>query len=990
MADTLSTSPDAPAVDARLFDADGGQSLDVGSDQPFLLDDDRMWLVQQGHVEVFCVRLDRGKATGARHHLLRVGAGQPLFGLGPEATGGEWGLLAVGTSGTRLLPVRRAALRALGRDPAHAGEVAALLDHWIHALCAAITGDLRPKRVTELAAGEPHVVEERGAARPRPPIGWIRHSAGHALLLGRPELEVNGHGFTPVARSAWLELLPESRFELVETGTLVADDDAWFGLSRLHALVLRYMGLQILESQGRERERLEAKAAHDRSALQQACARLAVSLDPELAEGEELAGPTEAERRTDPRAPDALFLACRLVGRAAGVTVVPHPAGEGSAVPRDPLEAIARASRLRMRRLALRGEWWREDNGPMVARLADGDHPVALLRDRKGQYRLHHPVDRTEVTVTREVADTLHPFAHAFYRPFAATRLGVRDVLQFGFRGCQRDLWMLLACGLAAAALGMVPSIATGVLFNDVIPAAARPALVQMTVILIVCALVTSLFTVARGIALLRIESRMGASVQAAVWDRLLGLPLAFFRPYTAGDLAVRAMSIDAMRQVISGTTVTALMGGLFSVGNVALMFWYSASMAWRASLLIGLVILLTGIGSYFQLRYNRQIYTLQTKVSGLVLQLLGAIAKLRVAGAEVQAFSRWADRFAEQRRLQYGVRRIQNWVSALNAAFPVLAYLVIFWIALPLITEGQEMRTGDFMAFLSAYASSSAALLSTCMALLSTLNIVPLYEQARPILEALPEVGAGKADPGVLTGEIEVQHAVFRYNPDGPPVLRDVTLQIQPGQFLALVGPSGSGKSTILRLLLGFETLESGAIYFDGQELGGLDVQAVRRQIGVVLQSGRLMSGDIFTNIVGSSLATLDEAWDAARMAGLDDDVRAMPMGMHTVISEGGGTLSGGQRQRLLIARAIVHRPRLLFFDEATSALDNRTQAIVSRSLEQLQATRIVVAHRLSTIVNADRIIVLDRGRIVQSGRYEELMAREGLFRELARRQIA
>jgi ATP-binding cassette subfamily C protein len=507
--------------------------------------------------------------------------------------------------------------------------------------------------------------------------------------------------------------------------------------------------------------------------------------------------------------------------------------------------------------------------------------------------------------------------------------------------------------------------------------------------ILIVSALATALFTLARGIALLRIESRMGAAVQAGVWDRLLGVPLQFFRPYTAGDLATRAMSIDAMRQLFSGVTVTAIMGGIFSLGNFGLMFYYSAAMAWRATLLIGLAMIVTAVGSYLQLSHQRSVYFMQAKTEGLVLQLLSGIAKLRVAGAEIQAFALWARRFGAQRQRQYKIRRIANWVQAFNAAFPVAAYILIFWCALPLIAQSHTMRTGDFMAFLSAYASCSGALLSTCIALLNTLNVVPLYEQAKPILQTPPEVTAGRADPGLLAGQIEVQHAVFRYQSDGPAVLRDVTFEVRPGEFVALVGPSGSGKSTVLRLLLGFESLESGSVYFDGQELSGLDVQAVRRQIGVVLQSGRLMSGDIFTNIVGSSLVTLEDAWEAARMAGFADDVQAMPMGMHTVISEGGGTLSGGQRQRLMIARALVHRPRILFFDEATSALDNRTQAIVSQSLERLQATRIVVAHRLSTIANADRIVVLERGRVVEMGNYAHLMAQRGLFADLARRQI-
>jgi ATP-binding cassette subfamily C protein len=372
------------------------------------------------------------------------------------------------------------------------------------------------------------------------------------------------------------------------------------------------------------------------------------------------------------------------------------------------------------------------------------------------------------------------------------------------------------------------------------------------------------------------------------------------------------------------------------------------------------------------------------------VLQFLSSISKLRVAGAEVKAFSLWARGFSRQRRHRFKARAVSNGLASFNAGFPLAAQLAIFGFAVPLLIADTPLRTGDFLAFMVSFATCLSGMLSASGALISAATVIPLYEQATPILATLPEVDSGKADPGTLTGQVEMQSLRFRYDPDGPLILDDVKVTIRPGEFVALVGPSGSGKSTLLRLLLGFEEPEAGAIFYDGQELAGLDHQAVRSQIGVVLQNGRLMPGDIFSNIVGSSLATLDDAWGAARMAGLDADVEAMPMGMHTVISEGGGTLSGGQRQRLMIARALVRRPKLLFFDEATSALDNRTQSIVSESLDRLQATRIVVAHRLSTIIHADRIYVLEAGRVVQSGSYDDLLEREGLFRELAMRQIA
>jgi ATP-binding cassette subfamily C protein len=316
---------------------------------------------------------------------------------------------------------------------------------------------------------------------------------------------------------------------------------------------------------------------------------------------------------------------------------------------------------------------------------------------------------------------------------------------------------------------------------------------------------------------------------------------------------------------------------------------------------------------------------------------------------------------------------------------------MAIFFVVAFFLKEDNSFSTGAFLAFNAAFGGFLGAMLGATSILTTVLAIIPIYERAKPILETSPEINDSKVHPGQLAGEIEVSHVSFSYTPDGPLVLQDVSLQIEPGEFVALVGSSGSGKSTLLRLLLGFETASSGSIYYDHQDIAGVDLGALRRQLGVVLQNGQLMSGDIFTNIIGAATTlTLDDAWEAATQAGIADDIRAMPMGMHTMVSDGGSTLSGGQRQRLLIARAIVNRPRILFFDEATSALDNRAQEMVSTSLENLRATRIVIAHRLSTIVHADRIFVMDNGKLVQSGTYDELIGRDGIFAGLARRQLA
>jgi NHLM bacteriocin system ABC transporter ATP-binding protein len=488
-------------------------------------------------------------------------------------------------------------------------------------------------------------------------------------------------------------------------------------------------------------------------------------------------------------------------------------------------------------------------------------------------------------------------------------------------------------------------------------------------------------------------EGKMDGSVQSALMDRLLRLPTSFFRNYTSGDLAVRASGIDAVRSVIAGGGVEAALSLISASYNLLLMFWYSGRLAFVAIGLILIAVLFTATLNWIQLRHRRALLAIEGKIAGLVFQFVSGIAKLRVSGSEDRAFRVWARNFAEQRRISYKVGTVGNFSQVFNAIFSPVTSMIVFWCLVFWLMPQKEagITPGKFVAFMGAFGIVLSAALSLSSTSLSMMAIIPLYERLKPIITAEPEVDEAKSFPGKLSGAIEVSHVNFRYRADGPLVLKDISLSIKPGEFLALAGPSGCGKSTILRLLLGFEKPETGSISYDGQDVAKLDVNAMRHQMGVVLQQSALMPGDIFRNIVGMhENGTMEQAWEAAAMAGIDVDIKQMPMEMHTVISQGGSTFSGGQRQRLMIARAIFGKPRILFFDEATSALDNRTQQIVTDSLDRMQATRIVVAHRLSTIVNADRIIVVDKGQIAQQGTYQELMQQGGPFAELAKRQIA
>jgi NHLM bacteriocin system ABC transporter ATP-binding protein len=682
---------------------------------------------------------------------------------------------------------------------------------------------------------------------------------------------------------------------------------------------------------------------------------------------------------------NALTAACRLIGAKLGIEFR-EPAREvmtGS----DPLSTITRNSRIRKRLVVLKGDWWKQDNGPMLGYMEEDKRPVALLPDTAKSYEIHDPTARMRIKVTEGIIHDLNPFAYTFYRSFPDSLLKGWDLLKFGIRGCADDISTVLAMATLGAILSLITPVATGIIFDTFIPDAARSQLSQMAVILLACAIAMAVFEVTKGIALLRLESKVDASLQTGVMDRLLSLPVSFFRNFSAGDLTERAMGIDTMRRILSGITVEAVLACIFSLFNFALMFWYDLQLALVATGMAIVGVTITSLAGFAQVSYQRTLSGIRGKISGMVFQFVSGIAKLRLSGAENRAFAVWAGQFSEQRNLAFKAGIISNALASFNSAFPVLSLMAIFaWVAM---REEGSLSVGGFLAFIAAYTSFQNALLHMSGTLISALQVVPLYERARPIMQNLPEVDNTKSSPGELSGDIEVRHVHFRYSPEGPLVLDDVSFDIKAGDFVALVGSSGSGKSTMLRLLLGFEEPAGGTIYYDGQDLSGIDLRELRRQIGVVLQNGKIMAGDVFRNIVGSSTLTLDDAWEAARMAGLEEDLRQMPMGMHTVLSPGGGTLSGGQRQRLMIARAIVHKPRVLFFDEATSALDNRTQSIVSKSLEKLEATRVVIAHRLSTIMNADQILVFDKGRIVQSGNYQQLLAMEGPFAELAKRQL-
>ena len=953
-----------------------GLPVEVGGNKTFFLNDSEdIWIVRRGQVELFAVPVERGNEPGRRLHLITVVPGKALFGISNGGVG-DIGLLVSGTPGTEVVRLTRSEFVLLiARDRETA---ASLLEEWLLSLTEAIVIEPTPKSYQKISAGEELAVAGEQIVSVEQGLLWLRHVQGYSYWLGKremPQITADGRHY-PVKASTWLTSGEESRLEAVDTVSWLEYDREWSSLSGFYQALCTYLAARWIQARQEEIKYLKEKAVNKQKIMGRSLLSLAA-----VAEKEE-------EGMAQEDADDLLYEASRLVGLAANIEIN-RPAAEVRAHPSaNPLEDIVNASYIRMRRVALKGEWWCQDNGPLLGYLAEGERPVALLPQKSKSYELCNP-DGTKILVDRELAEKIMPFAYCFYRNLPAGKIDLKDIIKFSWRGkTRRDTITMVILGMVGGLLGLAIPLATGRLIDTVIPEAERGQLIQLTFILLVSIFAIALFNITRSVAQLRMEGRLDLDLQAAVWDRLLNLPATFFRGYSVGDLAMRANSINAIRKTISGVTITTILAGAFSSFNFFLLFYYSTSLALVALLLVIISITVTVISARYQLQLQRELTRKQRESSGLILQLISGIAKFRVAGAEVRAFNLWTNAFSSVRKITFKSRDRANYVQIFNTVFPVFSALIVF--ASVGFMPRSSMSTGQFLAFYSAFTLFIAAMTAASGAIVSTLGVIPLYESAKPILETLPEIEVSNRHPGELTGDIEVSRVIFRYSEDSPVILDDISLTIKPGEFVAIVGSSGSGKSTLFRLLMGFEKPQAGAVYYDGQDISQLDVRAVRRQFGVVLQNSKLMSGDIFTNIVGTKKLSVDDALAAARMAGMEEDIKQMPMGIHTVVSEGGSTLSGGQHQRLLIARAIASKPRIIFFDEATSALDNRTQNIVSRSLEQLRATRVVVAHRLTTIIKADRIYVLDQGRIVQAGTYDELMKQKGLFAELAKRQLA
>ncbi len=959
----------------------------VGAPQPCagnmpldLNDAQFVWFIEEGAVDLFLVEHQDTAKQSALRHLLRAEAGRFLPGIAPRTGGTSLSLMAKGLPGTVLRRLPADSLSEV-RD----AELARHVDAWIMDVSAALSRDItpRPQRDMLLMSGQT-LPAEAGTVSARSGVVWVLGLPPEAsLFLGLTDPmesrlgESDAAGVLPLTMASWLTLVEAAPLATRSSDTLAHQGLLLVALNRFHAVAFSLEQLNrhlaVADQANLERERVASRHRDAEHARQQLFNLYGLPTDGDAAAGEA-----------------SLFRALKAVGRHEGIAFQ-WPAGADPSDPKFGIRDILDVSGVRGRqvRLAQKERWWVGDNGAMLAfRKSDG-RPVALLPGLLGHYREVDPVARRSIRVTAERAASLRPEAWLFYQPLPSGDIGFRDLFRLVRKGLAADFVRFAAAGLLGGLLLLVPAVAVGWIVDKVVPAGDAGLLHAATVSLIAVALLGALLHMLQGMALMRLEGRAAYRVEAAFWDRMLRLPLGFLRRYPSGNLALRGMTFQSLRDAVRAVIAEAVLSIVFLLPAFFLIYLYDAVLGIATAAFGLLSLLVTVLLGLRQAAPHGRVARAVRRLAGRLFQAVNGITKLRIDNAEGTVFAKLAEDYREQKRAELRLGALDEHLKAFGAALPLLAGAgLLLLVALP---DRAPLSVGDFLIIYLVFIVFQTAVARLGASFSTVAAIGPAFDQLRPLFAVQPEMDAAGEPVESLDGEIVFDHITFRYDADGPLILDDVTIRANPGEFIAIAGESGAGKSTLFRLALGLEHPTMGAVYYDGRNLRHLNAKQLRRKIGAVPQNVRLHPQDIWDNIAGGfDEVSTEEIWQAAKAGVVECSIRRMPMKLLTNVGVRAGTISGGESQRIMIAQALIRSPCILLLDEATNWLDNESQAEIMANLAHMHMTRVVIAHRLSTLRLADRIYVLQAGKVVQEGSFVGLMGREGVFQDLVRRQMA
>jgi len=648
----------------------------------------------------------------------------------------------------------------------------------------------------------------------------------------------------------------------------------------------------------------------------------------------------------------------------------------------DQLEFLCRPVGLMRRAIKLTEGWYKDCIGAVIAFRKDDGTAVAMIPSGSGYKFLQ---DGKYVTVDSKNEKQFGFDGICFYKPFPLRKITQKDLVEYAFKTRSvKDFAIIISFMVLATVMGLVMPKISYFLYSYVVEEGSVGLLISTLVFMLCTQISMLLFRLFQSLYNGIVGTKMSIAVSAATMMRILSLPANFFRDYSSGELSTRSGNLSSLCESLMSIIFDTGFSSLFSLVYIFSIFEYAPGLVVPAICVIVVTVAFSCLSTFTQMKISKEKMEVNAKISGNSYSMVTGIQKIRLSGSEKRAFARWAKLYSQGAALNYNPPFFLKINSVISLCISLAGTLVMYFFAIK-----TQVSLAEYTAFTSAYGMVFGAFSSLASIATSLANIKPVLDMAQPIMDAEPEIAENKEIVSKINGTIEMSNISFRYSESMPLIVDNMSLKIKSGEYIAIVGKTGCGKSTLIRLLLGFEKPQKGSIYYDGKDMNSLDLRSLRRKIGVVLQDGKLFQGDIFSNItISAPWLTLDDAWAAAEVAGIADDIRRMPMGMNTYITEGGGGISGGQRQRLLIARAIAPNPKVLIFDEATSALDNITQKKVSESLDKLKCTRIVIAHRLSTIQHCDRILYFEEGKIKEEGSFDELIAKDGLFAELVKRQ--
>lgn len=972
---------------------------------------DTIFVIEKGKLDLFALSYEEGEADhlkqafqqiaerflsypakflpGPLQFLASFEAGNWLFPFPIDIPKASICIIAIAREECELTLLNLPALRqALPRSTTLQIMAMDQIQNWINRLNEKNTGFVRPNLPLLLPPYDAHVLEagltfmkERGDEKE---IAWLRIRHGDVYAWDLPQLNIDtSHGFYPMSFEEWFKCHSDSIVELYPSNPeFLLAEELWTGffLFQRHFIILKMIELE--RNRLVQKKEIHRRVQRDEVLLGQSITDLESLLNPQTA-----IPPVPKE--------DLLFHACQIVGDQLDLKFTWPNKILGNN--EEQLQDLCMNSQIYYRRVRLLDHWWNHQAFPFVAFYGEAKDPVALLPVRGGGYEVVNPSQEKKFAVNEEVSNQLSPFGYMFYRQLKEPRLTLRSIWNF-IISKRRWEWLtflfLVFCGtLASLAL----PIFTRFLFDEVIPNRNEFLLMEIALGAALISIVTLAFNLGREIIILRLESLSDHDMEMAIWQRLIQLPIRFFRRYSLYDLFTFTNAISSIRKLLVSHTIQVIFNAFFSIIYFFLMIYYS----WILSL-VGLAILAVEIIAiiipvYFGVQYGRILLERQIDANNKMLEMVQALTKVRLAGAEARMFNRWEQSFANMIKIDLKALYLQLKSGVFNTLWSNTGTWILYFAVILIIFSQQAtigtfgtLTLGSYMAFISVFGLFSSAILQLGGALLNVVGAVPLWEKTKLFSEAEPEEISQKPDPGILQGEIRIDHLTFGYQPDIPPVIKDLSLVIHPGESVAFVGPSGCGKTTLLRLILGFEKSNQGSISYDNKDLKGLNLQAVRRQLGVVLQSGAIFDGTILENINSGRHYSPEQVQEALYLIGAETFIQELPMGIQTVLTNGGSALSGGQKQLILLARAIVGRPKILILDEATSSLDNHKQKIIYEHLERLSMTQIIVAQRLDTIQHVDRIYVIDEGRIIDEGTFAELANKPGLFADLLHKAIS